>query len=82
MRSALSNQSEDAMRASACELLERAETTLLAIYSGEIRATDEDTWTMVGFRLALQWVLGFAGTAHPKDEKAPDARGLPSSCMR
>jgi hypothetical protein len=50
-----------AMREAAQELLERTETTLLAIYSGEVRASDEDTWTMVGFRPALQWVLGFGG---------------------
>lgn len=28
----------------------------LAIYSGEVRASDADKWTMVGIGLALQWV--------------------------
>ncbi len=47
-------------RQCAQDLLERTETTLAAIYCREVRATDEDTWTLQGFRLALQWVLSYA----------------------
>ncbi|MDA4133825.1 MAG: hypothetical protein OK454_11990 [Thaumarchaeota archaeon] len=47
------------MRECALELLERTERTLAAIYCREVRATEEDTWTLVGFRLALQWVLSY-----------------------
>jgi hypothetical protein len=53
------DESDGAMCECAVELLERTETTLLAIYTGEVKASVEDTWTMVGFRLALQWVLKY-----------------------
>jgi hypothetical protein len=42
------------MRECALELLEGTETTLSAIYCCEVRATDEDTWTLAGFRLQCQ----------------------------
>jgi len=41
------------------ELLERTERALAAVYSREVKATDEDTWTLVGFRAALTWVLSY-----------------------
>jgi hypothetical protein len=55
----MTDRGERAMRECALELLERTERTLAAIYCREVRATDEDTWTLVGFRLA-QWVLSYA----------------------
>jgi len=53
-------QPNTTMRQCAQDLLERTETTLAAIYCHEVRATEEDTWTLQGFRLALQWVLSYA----------------------
>jgi len=47
------------MRQAAQELLERTDRTLLAIWGGEIKASDIDTWTMTGFRQALIWVLSY-----------------------
>ena len=47
------------MRQAAQELLERTDTTLLAIWGGEIKASDIDTWTMTGFRQALIGVLSY-----------------------
>ena len=44
----------------AYELLERTERTLAAIYCRDVRSTDEDAWTLQGFRLALIWVLSYA----------------------
>jgi hypothetical protein len=44
------------------ELLKRTERTLLAIYGGGVRATAKDTAMLIGFRLALVWVLSFGGT--------------------
>ena len=52
--------SDGVMRERVVELLERTERTLAAIYCREVRSSEEDTWTMVGFRLALQWVLSYA----------------------
>jgi hypothetical protein len=51
---------EGAMVECAHELLERTERTLAAIYCREVRATEEATWTLQGFRMALQWVLSYA----------------------
>jgi hypothetical protein len=42
------------------DLLERTERTLASIYCREVRATEEDSWTLVGFRAALLWVLTYA----------------------
>jgi hypothetical protein len=47
------------MRQAAEELLERTDTTLLAIWGGEVKSSDIDTWTMTGFRQALIWVLSY-----------------------
>jgi hypothetical protein len=53
-------QPNTTMRQCAHELLERTERTLAAIYCREVRATEEDTWILQGFRMALQWVLSYA----------------------
>ena len=45
------------------ELLERCESTLASIYCRDVRAPEEDTWTLQGFRLALIWVLSYAPMA-------------------
>jgi len=50
----------DAMVECAHDLLERTERTLASIYCREVRATEEDSWTLVGFRAALLWVLTYA----------------------
>jgi hypothetical protein len=41
------------MREAAEELLERTDRTLLAIHGGEVKASDEESWTFTGFRHAL-----------------------------
>jgi hypothetical protein len=47
------------MRECAVELLERTERALLEIFAGDVRTNAEEAWTLGGFRLALQWVIGF-----------------------
>jgi len=56
----MTDRGDRAMRECALELLERTERTLGAIYAGEAHATEEDTWMMQGFKLALQWVISYA----------------------
>lgn len=55
--------SDGVMRERAVELLERTERTLAAIYCRDVRSTDEDAWTLQGFRAALIWVLSYAPVA-------------------
>jgi hypothetical protein len=56
----MAERDDVAMIECAYELLERTERTLAAIYCREVRANEEDTWTLQGFRMALQWVLSYA----------------------
>jgi hypothetical protein len=59
MMTMMTDRIDITMREAAQELLERTDSTLLAIWGGEIKASDIDTWTMTGFRQALIWVLSY-----------------------
>jgi len=55
----MTERSGPTLREAAQELLERTDRTLLAIHGGEVKASDVDTSTMIGFRQALIWILSY-----------------------